>query len=51
MNFLMNTNTTVMMSSMEIAGLTGKLHKNVIRDIQSMLFNIDGSNLSHEQYQ
>lgn len=44
------------MSSIEIAELTGKLHKNVIRDIREMIcglhgLDIDGSNLSHELQQ
>lgn len=39
----------VTMSSFEIAELTGKLHKNVIRDIREMLDELekDGSDLSH----
>ena len=39
------------MSSREIATLCDKEHKNVIRDIKTMLSNIDGSILSHEYYQ
>lgn len=39
------------MSSREIAELTGKEHKNVIRDIRQMLDSMDGSILSHEEYQ
>ncbi|WP_215762187.1 Rha family transcriptional regulator [Acetobacter sp. P1H12_c] len=43
-------NSSPMMSSKEIAELTGKAHKNVIRDIESMIAEIekDGSNLSHQ---
>ena len=40
----------VSMSSKEISGLTGKQHKNVLRDIKvliSDLFDVDGSDLSH----
>ncbi len=42
------------MSSKEIAELTGKQHKNVMRDIREMLkelYGIDGSNLSHDKIQ
>ncbi|CAI8932995.1 phage antirepressor KilAC domain-containing protein [Pseudomonas serboccidentalis] len=46
-----NVSRTVTMSSSEIAELTGKLHKNVIRDIREMLDELqkDGSDLSHVQ--
>lgn len=49
----MNTLATMSqtMSSIEIAELTSKEHKNVLRDIRDMLSKLDGSNLSHEQYQ
>lgn len=39
------------MSSREIAELCEKEHKNVLRDIRHMLDSLDGSILSHEQYQ
>ena len=43
------TQNTVTMSSLEIAELTGKEHKNVLRDIRFMLAELqkDGSDLSH----
>lgn len=45
------TSHAVTMTSGEIADLTGKEHKNVIRDIRTMLDDLkaDGSNLSHVQ--
>jgi hypothetical protein len=43
-------NSEKMMSSKRIAEKTGKLHKNVLRDIRSMVDELDGSNLSHLDY-
>ena len=50
------TNNTSTMSSSEIASLTGKLHRNIIRDIRQQIivgiYNItDDSVLSHQQIQ
>jgi phage regulator Rha-like protein len=39
------------MSSNEIAGITGKQHKNVIRDIREMLKKIDGQYSFHDECQ
>ena len=39
------------MSSKEIAELTGKEHKNILRDIRNMVEDLGCSNLSNEQYQ
>lgn len=47
MNSLM-TNNSVRMTSREIAELTGKLHKNVIRDIREMLKAIGEDGLKFE---
>jgi len=48
MNMLaLSTSVAQMMSSREISELTGKEHKNVLRDIRSMLDQLDGSILSH----
>ena len=47
MNGLIDLKTT--MTSNEIAELTGKLHKNVIRDIEDIIKEIkDSSNLSFQ---
>ncbi|NVN09741.1 Rha family transcriptional regulator [Nguyenibacter vanlangensis] len=50
MNAILPTDAPRTMSSREIAELTGKAHKNVIRDIETMIADIekDGSDLSHQ---
>lgn len=40
------------MSSREIAELTGKEHKHIIRDIRTIIEQLkDGPNLDHEEFQ
>lgn len=46
---LSNTANNATMSSREIAELTGKQHKNVVRDIRSMLGQLDKDTLSFER--
>lgn len=48
---LMNMTSTMTMSSLEIAELTGKTHPNVLRDIRAMIESIGDSNLNPKQYQ
>ena len=45
------TNEVQRMSSKEIAELTGKRHADVIRDIRSMVEQLDNATLRHEEYQ
>ena len=45
MNNLMTSNTNKMMSSKEVSELTGKLHSHVLRDIRSMIEQLDNPNL------
>jgi phage antirepressor YoqD-like protein len=51
MSNLMTVGNNKMMSSKEIAKLTGKRHDHVIRDIRSMIEQIQSPNLGSEQYQ
>jgi phage antirepressor YoqD-like protein len=51
MHKIMNVSNSQMMSSKEIAQLTGKEHKQVLRDIRVLLEQIGGTNLYPEQYQ
>ena len=48
---LMNMTSTMTMSSLEIAELTGKEHKHVLRDIREMIGTIGSPNLDSKQYQ
>ena len=48
---LMNMTSTMTMSSLEIAELTGKAHKHVLRDIREMIDTIGSPNLDSKQYQ
>lgn len=45
------TKAEKMMGSKEVAALTGKRHDHVVRDIRSMLNQIDSPDLGNEQYQ
>ncbi|QCG76483.1 DNA-binding protein [Klebsiella phage vB_KpnM_FZ14] len=52
MNSLMNVGGVQTMSSREIAELTGKEHKHIIRDIRTIIAQLkDGPNLDHEEFQ
>ena len=51
MNELMNIGNNKMMSSKEIAELTGKRHADVLRDIRKMFDDLGNANLRSEQYQ
>lgn len=46
-----NSTEVQRMGSREIAELTGKEHKHIIRDIREMMSQIDGPVLDHEEYQ
>ncbi|QOQ37670.1 anti-repressor Ant [Klebsiella phage MEW1] len=52
MNDLMTVGDVQTMSSREIAELTGKEHKHIIRDIRTIIEQLkDGPNLDHEEFQ
>ena len=48
---LMKMTNTMTMTSLEIAELTGKEHKHVLRDIREMIDTIGSPNLDSKQYQ
>lgn len=51
MNDLVLSNDQLKMSSIDIAKLTGKNHSHVLRDIRTMLNEIDNPNLDSKEYQ